>query len=358
MRDVPIDFGRPGARMRIVGLLALAGLSCMLTTPVSRAESAIEILSDEDSSGRSGGWLGVHIQDLDASLAEVLDLDRSKGALVSDVMDDSPADDAGLRAQDVILAVGRDAVVDARQLTHLLREHQSGDEVYLTVWRDGEQLDLRVELGDAPAHPMRPEPRGPAFRFYAPPPPDTLTAAPPEPPKLNAPGRVRVRFRAEQPRLGVTVLSPNESLAGYFEVRPGQGVLVTGVQGGSAAEAAGLEAGDVILSVDDREIGSPEELREAIRKRAGDALRIEILRGGRPERVVAHLAPERTMRKPRDVDPAEILKRDWRRLRRDLQRHAPEVARRELRNLKLEIDELRKELEELRDEIREEIEER
>ncbi len=356
MRDLPIDFGRPGARMRIIAILALAGLSGVLTTPVSRAESAIEILSDEDSSGRSGGWLGVHIQDLDAPLAEALDLGRSKGVLVSDVMDDSPADDAGLRAQDVILAVGRDAVVDARQLTHLLREHRSGDEVYLTVWRDGEQLDLRVELGDAPAQPLRPEPHGPAFRFYASPPPDPLTAGPPEAPTLKAPGRVR--FRAEPSRLGVTVLSPNESLAGYFEVRPGQGVLVTGVQGGSAAEAAGLEAGDVILSVDDHEIGSPEELREAIREREGDALRIEILRRGRPERVVAHLAPACTMRKPRGVDPAETLKRDWRRLRRDLQRHAPEVARRELRNLKLEIDELREELEELRDQIREEIEER
>jgi S1-C subfamily serine protease len=112
------------------------------------------------------GYLGVSTQELYPQLAERLGLDIEVGALVSEVVDDSPADKAGLTAGDRLIdfqgqtdiAADGDVIVavDGRELTHtadladLVSLRAPGDQVELGVLRDGDRRTIEVELGERP----------------------------------------------------------------------------------------------------------------------------------------------------------------------------------------------------------------
>ncbi|HEU4620138.1 MAG TPA: DegQ family serine endoprotease [Gammaproteobacteria bacterium] len=95
------------------------------------------------------GWLGVQIQNVDDDLAKSLGLDKAEGALVDDVVDDSPASKAGVQTGDVILEVDGGKIDSNRVLSRLVGEHKPGDTVRLRVLRQGNPRDLTVKLGDA-----------------------------------------------------------------------------------------------------------------------------------------------------------------------------------------------------------------
>lgn len=92
-------------------------------------------------------YLGVRYQVITPELAEEEDLDVEQGALVREVMPDSPAERAGLREDDVIAAVDGQAVDDDLTLRELIQEHEPGDKVELTVLREKRERSLTVELG-------------------------------------------------------------------------------------------------------------------------------------------------------------------------------------------------------------------
>jgi S1-C subfamily serine protease len=97
-----------------------------------------------------GGFLGVQIQDLSADLKERLNLAADKGAVVTEVVPDSPAAKAGLKVEDVITAVGDKPVSSAEDLRSIIGSSKPGSEVVLEVHRGKEKMQLRATLAEPP----------------------------------------------------------------------------------------------------------------------------------------------------------------------------------------------------------------
>ncbi|MDP7293812.1 MAG: PDZ domain-containing protein [Vicinamibacterales bacterium] len=201
-----------------------------------------------------GARIGVSIRDIDTADVERESLESASGAVVESVTDDSPADAAGVRAGDVILGFDGERVRSARQLTRLVRETPVGRAVDLTVQRAGARHDLEItpDTRTASAESWLPVERferlgedlGRRFENFSLPDFDL--------------------FRARRPRLGIGAEELTAQLAEYFGVEAG--VLVTHVEEGSAAEAAGLRAGDVITAVDGEGVDDVSELRRRLRE--------------------------------------------------------------------------------------------
>ena len=96
---------------------------------------------------QSGVFLGIGGVPMTAELARSLDLpEDTQGVLVQEVTADSPADDANLQTGDIITALDREAVEDVQGLRDMIQQHQAGDEVTLTILRDGEEMQVQVTL--------------------------------------------------------------------------------------------------------------------------------------------------------------------------------------------------------------------
>lgn len=93
-------------------------------------------------------FLGVSSQPITPQVAEQLGLDVTAGAFVADVVNGSPADDAGLRQGDAIIAVDGVALTQTENLFAVLRQYQPGDEVTVTYVREGEQAEVGVTLAE------------------------------------------------------------------------------------------------------------------------------------------------------------------------------------------------------------------
>jgi serine protease Do/serine protease DegQ len=179
------------------------------------------------------GWLGVSIQDLTAKIGRALGIARSDGAVVTEVAPGSPADKAGLRTSDVIIAIDGKRLTSARDLRNRIGLAPIGTKVRLTIIRDDRERTLTAIIG-APA---------PA-------------TAPVEP------------------------VPPGLSGAAFEDAHSGNGVLVAAVEPGSSAWWHGLREGDIIFAVNRRPARSVEEFRGHARKHARP-LALDIRRGGR-----------------------------------------------------------------------------
>ncbi|MCF7802329.1 MAG: DegQ family serine endoprotease [Candidatus Marinimicrobia bacterium] len=95
-------------------------------------------------------WLGVKIQSVDADMAKTLELDYAQGALVGEVVKNSPADDAGLEVGDVITKVDKNDVKTSRDLMNMIASKHPDERVSLTVLRDGKTRTIKVKLAEFP----------------------------------------------------------------------------------------------------------------------------------------------------------------------------------------------------------------
>jgi serine protease Do len=113
---------------------------------------AMEVVGQLKAGGKvSRGWLGVVIQEVSADLAESFGLDRPRGALVSQVQDNSPASKAGLLASDVILAFNGKAVENSGDLPRMVGLVKPGAKIQMDIWRKGKTQQLSVVLEELPA---------------------------------------------------------------------------------------------------------------------------------------------------------------------------------------------------------------
>ncbi|MPZ12806.1 MAG: PDZ domain-containing protein, partial [Kiloniellaceae bacterium] len=160
------------------------------------------------------GWLGVQIQDVTEEIADSLGLEEQKGALIVDANAGEPAAEAGIKPGDVVIAVEGESITSPRELARSVGRQKPGASVEVTVWRNGEATNLDVKLGEMPEV-------------------DQLAAAPQSP----APS-------ATQTELGLSV-TPAED---------GNGLVVTDVEPGSAAEDVGFLPGDVVRSVNSQPV--------------------------------------------------------------------------------------------------------
>jgi serine protease Do len=225
--------------------------------------SAAQGKGEEKQETRNGkrGWLGVAIQDVTPRIAREKDLHVKSGALVNDVTEESPAEKAGIREDDVIVEFNGKSVEEADDLLAAVRSGSPGDKANLTFYRGQEKKSLQVTLGKAPR-------RNYAFSFHG-------------PGNVRIPPLPRIRMFRSAGMLGLTLSDLNRQLGEYFEAPNGRGVLVEEVERKSAGDRAGFKAGDVIISVGTQEVESTEDVTEALEgAKKGEKVDFGILRKG------------------------------------------------------------------------------
>ena len=221
--------------------------------------TAIPVLAQD------AGWIGISIED-----------QKDRGAVVRSVEPNSPAEKAGLKSGDVILEYNHEQVIGVQQLTRLVRETPTGRTVDVKVQRDNREETLKVTTEAGSRRSGYFSLSGPFGQIFAMPSPP-VPPVPPEPPVFPAPRTrdfPRVEIRTIQVISGIRVEELTDQLRDFFGVLGNEGVLVTSVDSGSAADKAGLKAGDVIVAVDNRNVRTAAEFSREMRADSKPMLKI------------------------------------------------------------------------------------
>jgi serine protease Do len=207
-----------------------------------------------------GSWLGVETQEVTAEKAKELKLRAERGVVIGKVLEDSPAAKAGLKDGDVITEINGQRVEGTIQFRRMIHETPAGRTLQLTISRDGRSQTISATLGKMQEGRkqfmtgMNAMPQ--AFQFQMP-----EVAPMPGMPSLEWDGG---NFLAGGPRLGIDAEDISGQLGSYFGAPEGEGILVRDVNPGSAAEKAGVKAGDVITSLNGERIRDVAELRSKL----------------------------------------------------------------------------------------------
>jgi serine protease Do len=222
----------------------------------------ITIVTDEDGPS----WLGVETREVTSENAKELKLPAERGVVVGRIAPDSPAAKAGLEEKDVITEVNGQRVEGSAQFRRMIHEVPAGRTVQLTVWRDARTQTLSATLGVAAEGPrVRANMAPSTFAFRIPDLPEV-----PEIPQIELGNGGMMMFPGAHPRLGIDAEDLSGQLGAYFGAPEGEGVLVRNVNAGSAAEKAGVKAGDVITSFNGDRIRSLGDLREKLAAKNDD----------------------------------------------------------------------------------------
>ncbi len=194
-------------------------------------------------------WIGISLQDLTPELAEKVGVEE--GVLVAAVVKESPADKAGIQAGDVIQKLNGRTVDVGLDVVEEIQKTKIGEEITLTLIREGEEMDITFSTGTEPQEEIQ----------------------------ITASG-------LSEKLLGIQVHSINSELEEEYSLKEGEkGVVVTGVEPGSPAAQAGISVGDVIKavvieSVDEVKVDSLREFEEAMSKvKPGDIVRLRVRHG-------------------------------------------------------------------------------
>jgi serine protease Do len=196
-----------------------------------------------------GTYLGVNLAEIGPERAKELKLRETTGVEITRVEQDSPAEKAGLKADDVVLEYNGQHVEGMEQFGRLVRETPSGREVKLTISRNGatQNITAVVATRKMKGYSGNMKDMFPGFDM----------------PEVHMPDMPQVFTTWRSPMMGVETESLSAQLATYFGVK--EGVLVRSVVKDSAAERAGIKAGDVITKLDGSKVTTPNELASAIR---------------------------------------------------------------------------------------------
>jgi len=237
---------------------------------VEREFNWVTSLSDE-----GGSWLGVETREVTADNVKELKLPGERGVVIGKVLDDSPAAKAGLKDNDVITEINGQRVEGATQFRRMIREIPAGRSVQLTVWRNGRSESITSKLGKMQeGRGIRISKAAPqVFNFRMPEMPEV--APMPEIPSIEWEGGGLLMGR---PRLGIDAEDISGQLGSYFGVPEGEGILVREVNPGSAAEKAGVKAGDVITSFNGEKIHGLGELLSKLAGNDGKTVKLGVLR--------------------------------------------------------------------------------
>jgi serine protease Do len=175
------------------------------------------------------GHLGVTVQEVNATLADSFGLDRPRGALVASVDPSSPAANAGIKPGDIVLAFNGNPIERSSDLPLVVANTAPGQKANVQVWRDGAQRTLTVAAGESKEDKVAANDEGGAA----------------------AHGRLGLAVRA---------LTPQE-----VQQNDGQAGLLVEQVGGAAAHA-GLQPGDIVLSLNGKSVHTARDLRDQVEK--------------------------------------------------------------------------------------------
>jgi serine protease Do len=222
--------------------------------PSSLAKPVIDQLREHGRVDR--GWIGVKIQEVTPEIADGLGLKAVKGALVAGVEPNGPADKAGLKQGDVILAFNGNEIDTLHGLPRVVAGVPAGQQADVSVWRDGKEQKLSLQVGAQKDDQQ-------------------ASAAP----AANNDGTLGMRLSSLNQRTREQLNIPRQV----------KGVVVTDVREDGPAAEAGISSGDIISRVGSNAVTSPEQVTSSIReaqKNGRKAVTLLVNRGGE-ERFVA-----------------------------------------------------------------------
>jgi serine protease Do len=197
----------------------------------------------------SRSFLGVNVAEITAERARELKLAEERGVEIISVQPESAAQKAGLQKGDVVLEYQGQRVEGTDQFQRMVRETPVGRQVKLLINRGGSTQTIAATIGER---------KGVAFQQ------PSVRVAPRVAPEVWIPDIPRVFTMYRSSQLGIEAEAVDSQLAAFFGVK--EGVLVRSVTKGSAAEKAGLKAGDVIVKVDKADVATPREVSAAVRR--------------------------------------------------------------------------------------------
>ncbi len=250
-------------------------LALAATAFVRAQDAAIPVAEDP---AHPPGMLGVHLHEVYPEDVASLQLPGTSGAVVDEVLAGGAADLAGVKIFDVVLAFNGQRVDSARALQRMVRETPAGREVALTVFRGGENVELKATLQGAPEQGATPS---------------AVSGAGMDPADFadllrKNPWIVR---QAEGRRLGATVQAVQPQLAAYLNLKPGNGLLVLDVQATAPGGRAGLQANDILLSLNDVPVTGTKDLTAQLDALVGNEAKFEVLRQGKALVLTVRFAP-------------------------------------------------------------------
>ncbi len=270
----------------------------------------------------SGSYLGIDTRDITHERMVALNLKEERGVEVTMVDQDAPAGKAGLREQDVILSFNGQPVEGVAELRRMIHETPPGRTVTLGVSRNGQMMNVKVQLADRrklfqypamaamPAMPAMPAAPGAPANFEM-----------PAMPAFDVPAIDVIVHSSVRGGLMVENLTPQ--LGDFFGVKNGQGVLVRSVEKGSPAEHAGFRAGDVIVKVGDRPVTDTSDWRNAMRRHTSGSVPIGVVRN-RKSLTISFVVPRQTGQAI-TLDQEMVAHLDMGELQAEMEKMRPEI---------------------------------
>ncbi len=237
--DAAINPGNSGGalvnlRGELIGIntaiVGQANVGIGFAIPINLAKNVMKQLINDGRVIR--GWLGVYIADIDENMAKAFEMEHTKGALVQQVVKDSPAEKAGLVDGDVITKVEDVKIENSSQLTNYIATFAPDSKINVTIWREGKEKQVTVKLGERPADGTSSE---------------------------------KKTDDSVKNKLGIEVEELSSSLRQRLGYETEEGVIVSQLESNSVAAREGIREGDLIMSVNRKEVKSVKEFNDAVK---------------------------------------------------------------------------------------------
>jgi serine protease Do len=249
--DASINPGNSGgplfnAKGEVIGIntaIVAGGQGIGFAIPINMAKTVITQLRETGKVTR--GWLGVAVQPVTPDLASSFGMKNEKGALVSEVMKDSPADKAGFKVGDIILEFDGKPIADMHELPRLAAVTPVGKKAVVKLFRNGKALEKTVTIE-----------------------------------KMADSGVTGQQAAQVKEKLGLVVSDLTKELTAQLRTSVTRGVVVMEVKSGSLAEDAGLLRGDIITQINNTAIANSSEYAKVVATlKKGDLVRFLLQRG-------------------------------------------------------------------------------
>jgi len=224
--------------------------------PINMAKKIYQDIKDTGVAHR--GWLGVYIQALTPQLAQHFKMNEDKGVLISAVIQNGPADKAGIRPGDIIIRYNGKAVNTPNDLQRLVAQTREKEKVWVVIIRNGMRKRIRVRVGD----------------------------------QAKAEGKIKETAQETGARpaakpdttiLGIMIKDLTPDDARELNTKNLDGVVVTAVQSGSPAEGAGIRPGDIVREINQEKVHNKKTFQRLLRNlKPGDELLLRIERRDYP----------------------------------------------------------------------------
>jgi serine protease Do len=293
----------PGVLSQSLTMLEPATLAMLAPSALLQSAEAGPLMVEVGG----GGYLGIYLEEVTSEKAKELGLGEERGAIVMKVVKDSPAEKAGLKENDVIVSFNNRRVDSVRELQRLMNDTPPQRTVSLEVIRGGSKHNLNATMGRRSGFLGSPLFSEEALKQQE-----------------RARKQLEEQFKKRQyefgnfsfvfpemgfysgGRLGVGVESLNDQLAEFFGAKEG-GLLVTNVSKDTAADKAGLKAGDVIVSIDGEKVKTVSSLVAALNKKEEGQVSIQIIRD-RKEKTVNATLEKRQFPRTRPAPPRPAVR--------------------------------------------------